>query len=264
MPVRRHRGAGPLERPRGWSRNPLAEFDELLSQMGGLLESTVGAAPPALTAWAPAADVTEADDAYRVEVDLPGVRRADVDVEVSGQELTVSGEIGEREREGVLRRSTRRTGRFEYRMLLPAEVNTEAVKAGMTDGVLTITVPKAEAVKPRHVEITESGEVGGKEAGGRAQAQQPPGGTRMTDETTETQSTQAAQGAQGAQGMRDTQGAQGTQRAQEAQQSTREAQGTQEAQEFQESREAREAREARESREADETRPSWGFRGRNR
>lgn len=193
MPVRRHRGAGPLERPRGWGRNPLAEFDELLSQMGGLLESTVGAAPPAPTAWVPAADVTEADDAYRVEVDLPGVRRGDVDVEVSGQELTVSGEIGEREREGVLRRSTRRTGRFEYRMLLPAEVNTEAVKAEMADGVLTITVPKAEAVKPRHVEITESGETGG------ATQQAEAGGPRMTEGATE---------AQGTQGTRETQGAQ--------------------------------------------------------
>ncbi|EFL21747.1 small heat shock protein C2 [Streptomyces himastatinicus ATCC 53653] len=189
MPVRRHRGAGPLERPRGWSRNPLAEFDELLSQMGGLLESTVGAAPPALTTWAPAADVIEADDAYRVEVDLPGVRRADVDVEVSGQELTVSGEIGEREREGVVRRSTRRTGRFEYRMLLPAEVNTEAVKAEMADGVLTITVPKAEAVKPRHVEITESEETG---RGQQAEA----GRTRMTEGATEAQEAQEAQGAQ--------------------------------------------------------------------
>ncbi|MFI0774122.1 Hsp20/alpha crystallin family protein [Streptomyces sp. NPDC021212] len=185
MPVRRNRGAGPLERPRGWSRNPLAEFDELLSQMGGLLESTVGAAAPGPSVWAPAADVTEADDAYRVEVDLPGVRRDDVDVEVSGQELTVSGEIGEREREGVLRRSTRRTGRFEYRMLLPAEVDTEAVRAGMADGVLTITVPKAEAVKPRHVEITESGETGG---GRQAEA----GRTRVTDEAAEGTEAQGA------------------------------------------------------------------------
>ncbi|MFI0815751.1 Hsp20/alpha crystallin family protein [Streptomyces sp. NPDC021098] len=225
MPVRRHRGAGPLERPRGWGRNPLAEFDELLSQMGGLLESTVGAGPPALAAWAPAADVTEADDAYRVEVDLPGVRRDDVDVEVSGQELTVSGEIGEREREGVLRRSTRRTGRFEYRMLLPAEVDTMAVKAGMADGVLTITVPKAEAVKPRHVEITESGEAGT---------------TRVTGEATETQGTQATQGAQGVQGTQETQGTPGIQEPQETQ-------GTPESQ------------------QADETRTSgWGFRGRNR
>jgi len=230
MPVRRHRGAGPLERPRGWSRNPLAEFDELLSQMGGLLESTVGAAPPALSAWAPAADVTEADDAYRVEVDLPGVRRDDVDVEVSGQELTVSGEIGERDREGVLRRSTRRTGRFEYRMLLPAEVNTEAVKAGMADGVLTITVPKAEAVKPRHIAITEAGEA---EGGQQAET----GRTRVTDEATEAQGAQGAQAAQGLQGGRGTPGIEESQ----------ESQGTQESQETGEARTS-----------------GWGFRSRNR
>jgi HSP20 family protein len=234
MPVRRHRGAGPMERPRGWSRNPLAEFDELLSQMGGLLESTVGAAPPGLTAWAPAADVTEADDAYRVEVDLPGVRRADVEVEVGGQELTVSGEIGEREREGVLRRSTRRTGRFEYRMLLPAEVNTEAVTAEMADGVLTIAVPKAEAVKPRHVEITDSAE--GADAGG----------TRVTDETTRTQGGAKPQEAIRSQDATRTQGSTGTQASTESQGSA-------------------ESQEATEAQETDETRTSgWGFRSRNR
>ena len=55
---------------------------------------------------------------------------------------------------GVLRRSTRRTGRFEYRAVLPGEVNAEGVNATLTDGVLTVNVPKAEAAKPRHIEIT--------------------------------------------------------------------------------------------------------------
>ncbi|MGP4001407.1 Hsp20/alpha crystallin family protein [Streptomyces sp. 8N706] len=145
-----------MERPLGWARNPLAEFDELINQMGGLLESTVEAAPGAgMAAWTPSADVTETDDAYHVEVELPGVKSKDIDVEVSGQDLVVTGEIKDRERKGVLRRSTRRTGRFEYRVLLPSEVNTEGVKADMSEGVLTITVPKAEVAKPRHVEITE-------------------------------------------------------------------------------------------------------------
>ncbi|AQA11529.1 MULTISPECIES: Hsp20/alpha crystallin family protein [Streptomyces] len=148
---------GAMDRPRVWARNPLAEFDDLLSQMGGLLESTVGGtAMPGLTTWAPAADVTEGDEAYHVELELPGVRRQEINIEVNGQELTVTGEIKERERKGVLRRSGRRTGRFEYRLLLPSEVNTEGVKAAMSDGVLTITVPKAETAKPRHIEITES------------------------------------------------------------------------------------------------------------
>ncbi|MDT0545392.1 MULTISPECIES: Hsp20/alpha crystallin family protein [Streptomyces] len=160
MPVRRTRNEGAMERQRGWARSPLAEFDELLNQMGGLLESTVGGAVPGagLAAWTPSADVSETDEAYHVQIELPGVSRRDVDVEVSGQELGVSGEIKERESKGVLRRSTRRTGRFEYRMRLAGEVNTEGVKASMSDGVLTIGVPKAETTKPRHIEITEVGE----------------------------------------------------------------------------------------------------------
>ncbi|MEU5027507.1 Hsp20/alpha crystallin family protein [Streptomyces milbemycinicus] len=116
----------------------------------------------ALAAWTPSADVSETDESYHVQIELPGVSRQDVDVEVSGPELAVSGEIEERESKGVLRRTTRRTGRFEYRMRLPSEVNTEGVKASMSDGVLSIDVPKAETTKLRHIEITEAGESGGR------------------------------------------------------------------------------------------------------
>ncbi|MGW4239714.1 Hsp20/alpha crystallin family protein [Streptomyces sp. NPDC004749] len=156
-PVRRHRGGTMQERPLGWARNPLTEFDQLLSEMSGLIESTVGGAAPAV-AWTPLADVTESDDAFYIEIDLPGVKNKDIDVEVNGQELVVTGEIKEKERKGVLRRGARRTGAFEYRLRLPGEVDTEKINGQMSDGVLTITVPKAEVAKPRHVEISEKSE----------------------------------------------------------------------------------------------------------
>ncbi|MFF3465363.1 Hsp20/alpha crystallin family protein [Streptomyces sp. NPDC002619] len=161
LPVRRHRSGGTTERPLGWARNPLMEFDELLNQMSGLLESTVGGAAPA-AAWTPLADVTETDDTFEVEIELPGVKSKDINVEANGQELVVTGEIKEKERKGVLRRGTRRTGAFEYRLRLPGEVDAEKVTAEMSAGVLTVTVPKAEVAKPRHVQITESGESGGR------------------------------------------------------------------------------------------------------
>jgi HSP20 family protein len=164
LPVRRHRSGGTTERPLGWARNPLMEFDELLNQMSGLLESTVGGAAPA-AAWTPLADVTETDDAFEVEIELPGVNSKDIDVEANGQELVVTGEIKEKERKGVLRRGTRRTGAFEYRLRLPGEVDAEKVTAQMSAGVLTVTVPKAEVAKPRHIQITESSE--SSESGGR-------------------------------------------------------------------------------------------------
>ncbi|WP_458248400.1 Hsp20/alpha crystallin family protein [Streptomyces sp. MAI_2237] len=158
MPVRRHRGGGLQERPVWTSTpgNPLIEFDELLNQMSGLLESTVGAAPAA--AWTPLADVSESEDAFHIEIELPGVKGKDIDVEFNGPELVVTGEIKERERKGVLRRSTRRVGAFEYRLRLPGELDTQKVKAETRDGVLSITVRKADVAKSRHVEVTQAGE----------------------------------------------------------------------------------------------------------
>ncbi|RZB19797.1 Hsp20/alpha crystallin family protein [Streptomyces sp. F001] len=158
-PVRRHRGGVMQDRPLAWARNPLTEFDQLVNEMSGLIESTVGGAAPAV-AWTPLADVTESDEAFHVEIELPGVKSKDVDVEASGQELVVTGEIKEKERKGVLRRSTRRTGAFEYRLRLPGELDTDKIKAQMSDGVLSITVPKAEVAKPRHIEISETGQSG--------------------------------------------------------------------------------------------------------
>ncbi|MGW5479363.1 Hsp20/alpha crystallin family protein [Streptomyces sp. NPDC004008] len=159
-PVRRHPGGRIQERPIGWASNPLAEFDELLNNMSGLLESTVGSAAP-VAAWIPSADVTESDDAFHVEIELPGVKANDIGIEANGQELVVSGEIKDKERKGVLRRSTRRTGSFEYRLQLPGEVDTDKITAEMKDGVLTVAVPKAEVAKPRHIEIKEHGESSG-------------------------------------------------------------------------------------------------------
>jgi len=156
-PVRRHRGGAMQDRPLGWARNPLTEFDQLLNEMSGLIESTVGGAAPAV-AWTPLADVTESDDAFHVEIELPGVKSKDIDVEANGQELVVTGEIKKKERKGVLRRSARRIGAFEYRLRLPGEVDTEKINAQISDGVLTITVSKAEVAKPRHIEISETSE----------------------------------------------------------------------------------------------------------
>ncbi|WP_051858221.1 Hsp20/alpha crystallin family protein [Streptomyces cellulosae] len=67
-----------------------------------------------------------------------------------------------------MRRSTRRTGRFEYRAVLPGEINAERAEATLSEGVLSIQVAKAEAAKPRHIEITAGQESGTSSvAGGR-------------------------------------------------------------------------------------------------
>ncbi len=96
----------------------------------------------------------ENDDAFVVEAEMPGVKRDDVIVDLQDNELRIHGEIKERERTGILRRQTRRTGQFDYRVTLPHEVDADNVEANLHEGVLRVQVPKAEQTKPRRIEIT--------------------------------------------------------------------------------------------------------------
>jgi HSP20 family protein len=132
---------------------PFREFDQLQAQMGELLESALAGAPGEGAPWIPAVDIEETDDAWIVEAELPGVDKKDVDVQVRDSELTITGEIKERERKGILRRRTRRKGRFEYRVTLPGEADSEGVDASLHDGVLTLRVPKSERTKPRRIDV---------------------------------------------------------------------------------------------------------------
>ena len=138
--------------------NPSREFEDIYDRMGELMNLAFGLAPVQLAdaAWTPLADLSETDDAYIVKVDLPGVRKDQVQVQVQDRQLSVTGEIPEPQ-DGDGRRThrrSRRTGRFELNTYLPGDVNGDAVRAELADGVLTITVPKAEASKPHKVEIT--------------------------------------------------------------------------------------------------------------
>jgi HSP20 family protein len=141
--------------------NPSREFEDIYDRMGQLMSMAFGdmafAPAAALSApWTPLADISETDDAYVIDVELPGVSRDQVNVDINDRELVISGEISEpQDDEGRRRRRrARRTGRFEFRTTLPGDINPEGVTANLNDGVLTVTVPKSEAAKPRHVEIT--------------------------------------------------------------------------------------------------------------
>ena len=137
-------------------RSPFADLDQLGERMRRLLEQTFRDLPPALTdtaGWVPAVDVEEQDDAYVVEAEVPGVKREDVNIELAGNELAITGDIKEKERKGVLRRRTRRVGRFEFRVTLPNQVDPEKIEAELTDGVLTVRVPKAERAQRRQIEV---------------------------------------------------------------------------------------------------------------
>jgi HSP20 family protein len=155
LPARR---GGTLTRPGSqpagrW--DPFSELEDLYQRMGQLMGSAFeGMRQPLSQAWAPLADLTQTEDAYVAEVELPGVKKDDISVEVAGQELAITGEYNDTGTEGTALRRGRRTGRFEYRVMLPGQADPDKITASLADGVLRVTVPKAETDKPRRIEIT--------------------------------------------------------------------------------------------------------------
>ncbi|HTP18137.1 MAG TPA: Hsp20/alpha crystallin family protein [Solirubrobacteraceae bacterium] len=150
VPVRRSESAStrPIQR---W--DPFREFEELQEEMGRLMQAVSSPGTTNGGAWMPQADIEETDDAWIVEAELPGVDRKDVNVELREGELVIHGDIKEKERKGVVRRRTRRTGQFEYRVTLPGQTDPEKIEASLHEGVLTVRVPKAEQAKPRRIEV---------------------------------------------------------------------------------------------------------------
>ncbi|HEV7882076.1 MAG TPA: Hsp20/alpha crystallin family protein [Solirubrobacteraceae bacterium] len=144
---------------RGQQSHPTAEpfrdLEEMQQRTLALLQRAFGDGLGDGGAWVPAVDIEETEDAWIVEAELPGVKRHDVDIEVHENELQISGEIKERERTGILRRRTRRVGRFEYRVTLPTAIDQDSIAASLDDGVLTIRIPKPESARRHRIEIAE-------------------------------------------------------------------------------------------------------------
>jgi HSP20 family molecular chaperone IbpA len=120
-------------------------FRELIHQpWGGRGQAEGGGRSREASAWQPQADIWETDEAIMVEVELPGVTRQDVTVEVEGDVLRVAGE-----RRATVERSGRHyyqveriTGRFTRQWRLPHTIDRDAIEATFKDGILTLTLPK--------------------------------------------------------------------------------------------------------------------------
>ena len=147
LPVRRRDTAPqPVQR---W--DPFRELEGLQEQLSQLLQRTGpdGGSVP----FIPLVDIEETEDAWIVEAELPGVRPEDVNVELRGSELAISGEIKEREREGILRRRTRKTGEFDYHITLPGDADPDQIQAKLHDGILMVRIAKPEQERPRRIDV---------------------------------------------------------------------------------------------------------------
>lgn len=104
----------------------------------------------------PQLELTETDDHVRVRAELPGVRAEDVNIEVTGNLLRISGEKSQEreETQGDCRFCERQFGSFSRTVTLPMPVDAEKVDAACKDGVLTITLPKNPDHKPRRIKVS--------------------------------------------------------------------------------------------------------------
>lgn len=126
-------------------------WEEIFDDFFGQLPQTAprAHAGPAVNTW-------KDDDKAVVEVELPGVEPGDVDISIEGVTLTIAGErkTGELAEEERYQYRERWHGKFSRSFELPYDVDSEKVEAAYKDGVLTVTLPRAEADKPRKIEIT--------------------------------------------------------------------------------------------------------------
>lgn len=107
----------------------------------------------------PALDVVENDQGVTVRVELPGLKPADIDLQVAGDVLVISGEKRQQSEESQESwyRSERRFGQFRRAVRLPAPVEGDEVRAEFADGVLTVHLPRSAASRPRRIEVRSDG-----------------------------------------------------------------------------------------------------------
>lgn len=138
---------------------PERDFLSLREAMSRIFDDAIVGAPDAGAGRVTVPfDVLERDDAIVVKAPVPGFAADDIDVNVTADVLTVTGshkESAEKE-EGSYHVREWRTGSFQRAMRLPAEVDTAKAEAEVRDGVLTLTLPKAEKVLPKKISIKAS------------------------------------------------------------------------------------------------------------
>jgi HSP20 family protein len=122
------------------------DFDNVLGRSEGLGGGT----------FAPALDLKEDADAYTVSLEVPGIIQDDLKISLENNVLTIHGtkeQKKEEEGEGRFRRVERSYGSFTRSVTLPRNVDVNGITANLTDGVLTVSLPKEEQAKPRQISI---------------------------------------------------------------------------------------------------------------
>ena len=128
--------------------------DELNSFFEMPFWSSLGRASQLFTGWSPALDLYESGDNLIAVIELPGMRKEDIDISLHDGTLTISGE---RRRESTggekAQRTERYVGTFRRSIALPTRVDAGKVSASYQDGILEVALPKAEEAKPKQIKV---------------------------------------------------------------------------------------------------------------
>lgn len=137
---------------------PFRELNSLQERMNRLFEDFLGERNqlegPA-TGWAPAVDICEDSEKVVLKADLPGIDEKDISLDVDGNRLTLKGErrMEKETQEENYHRVERAYGQFVRSFTLPNTVDVENIKASFKNGVLEVSLPKKEEIKPKHISI---------------------------------------------------------------------------------------------------------------
>ncbi|MDJ0662535.1 MAG: Hsp20/alpha crystallin family protein [Crocosphaera sp.] len=106
--------------------------------------------------FAPAAELSETDDAVMLKLELPGIKAEDVDIQATKEAIYITGERKQtvKSEENGVTRSEFRYGKFSRSVALPALINNTKISAEYKDGILHLTLPKAEEEKNKVVKVT--------------------------------------------------------------------------------------------------------------
>ena len=128
--------------------NPFREFEEMFGRVPAFPTEAGN------DNWFPAADISEDDKSFQIELEIPAVARENVEVSVSDGVLTINGErTMEEKSEGKRHRVERRYGKFTRSFRLPENADEENIQASSKDGVLHLVINKKEAEGPRVIDV---------------------------------------------------------------------------------------------------------------
>jgi HSP20 family protein len=129
--------------------------DDLNSLFEAPFWSGVGRAGQLFSGWSPALDLYQNNDNIVAGVELPGMRREDIEISLHDGTLTISGERKRETSNGEkAERTERYIGKFRRSITLPVRVDANKVSASYQDGILTVTMPKAEEARPKQIPVS--------------------------------------------------------------------------------------------------------------